>query len=235
MAKEARRQKQLAKKKAKRNEKRTQMARATSADPTQRLMHCNRWPITYSAISDTLWEDGIGHAVLARRMPDGMIAHGTFLLDVWCLGVKDSFWAVKTPVDFRQLCEHMNENLGLREVSPEYVAKLVTEAVAYADKYGFHPHGGFRHASRLLDGIDPAKCEETFEFGKDGAPLYVSGPNDTPERARDISLRVHAQGGHYMAIADMSDSDFAAEEDEDDADEPTGYLDDFGDEDDLDD
>ena len=100
------------------------------------------------------------------------------------------------------------------------------EAVEYGNRFGFLPHRDFRHASRLLEGIDPAGRANTFEFGRDGVPCYVNGPYDTPERMRDISQRVAAQGGHFELIENASELKSAfSEHYDDDIEEPAGYLD----------
>src|SRR5262245_23564829 len=37
-----------------------------------------------------LFESGIGTVVVSRKLTDGRIVAAVFLLDVWCLGVKDA-------------------------------------------------------------------------------------------------------------------------------------------------
>ena len=58
---EARRQKQLAKKKAKRNDKRAQIARETSKDPTIRLAGASDWPIMEAYVAASIWERVSSH------------------------------------------------------------------------------------------------------------------------------------------------------------------------------
>ena len=102
----------------------------------------------------------------------------------------------------------------MREVEPACFAKLILSAVEYAQFYGFSPHPDFRHASKLLDGIDPSTCTTKFKFGKGGRPLYIQGPNETEAEAAVIMRAVQAVGGHFMAMIAGGDDD-----DDDDADE----------------
>lgn len=139
----------------------------------------------------------MGSAVIARRMPDGQLACAVFLLDVYCLGVKDAFWRILAPAEFNDLLERIEETGTLNTVTPEYLVKLVYQTADSGQSLGFPPHSDFRHAQRLLAGIDPSQCPDEFQFGHDGRPLYVRGPNESLEEAQLIANRVAEHGGHY--------------------------------------
>ena len=194
-----RQQKKLAKQKAKRTEKRTQLARQTSVNPMIRLANCQHWPIEAALVAENLFNAGIGSVVLARRMPDGNLAVGIFLVDVYCLGVKNALYSYMSLGKFAETGQTMTENEGpFKSVTPEHVAKLVTESVAYAQQFGLPPHPDYRAAQLILGGIDPAKCDVQFELGQNGKPLYVSGPFDSEEKKRLIMSRITPEGGHYL-------------------------------------
>ena len=203
---EARRQKSLKKKKAKREEKRAHLARLHSPDPTISLEACVDWPIIACLIPEELWENGIGQLILARRMPDGRVAAAIFLVDTYCLGVKNALCKLLAPAHYREHIEGLKRNLGdYREVAPEYLAKLVSDAVAYARALGIEPHPDYRVASLLLGGIDASQCFETFQFGKDGNPYYVRGPHESVARGKAIAERVAAAGGHFLVPVEPGD------------------------------
>jgi hypothetical protein len=210
----AREQKRLAKRNAKRDAQRRQMARRNSSDPTVRLKDAERWPITACLVPDSLWNMGIGNLIIARRMPDGHLACGVFLVDLFCLGVKDATWKIVSTGEFNELCRHIGEQGQLEDVPPEYFAKLMYRAVDYAQSIGFAPHRDFRHASRLLIGIDPSLCPDEFEFGDDGRPHYVRGPSESLDRARAIAFQVKSHGGEYsipMGGAGFFDDEYVDE------------------------
>jgi hypothetical protein len=197
---EARRQKQLAKKKAKRDDKRTQLARQTSDDPTIRLAAAETWPIVESLVPENLWDEGIGNLFIARRHPNGQIACAVFLVDTYCLGAKNAYWKIIAESEYADSVKKANRVGRLEKVSPEYFAKLVHDAVEYAQSLGFPPHPDYRHARALLQGIDMSLCADTFEFGKDGKPFYVNGPYDSPEKMKVIAHRVRAAGGDFVLM-----------------------------------
>jgi hypothetical protein len=201
----AREQKRLAKQKNKRNVKRRQLARRESNDPTVRLHAADRWPVFAALVPENLWIAGIGNLVIARRVSGGQLACGLFLVDVFCLGVKDATWKIISEGEFKELRRKIGEHGRLQDVPPEYFAKLVYRAVDYAQSLGFPPHRDFRHAQRLLGGIDPSLCPDEFEFGQDGRPHYFAGPLESNEKARSLAERVAAQGGHFTLPLSPSD------------------------------
>jgi len=212
----ARQQKKLAKQKAKRAEKTTRLSRRTSTDPAIRLARAETWPIVHTLVASNLWEDEIGYLVIARQEAEGRLVFASYLVDVLCLGVKDTFWDAGTPGDFADLIRSMETVQKMSQISPACLAKIVGGAVAFARSFGFPPHYDFRHAGALLEGIDPATCSQEFTFGRDGKPFYIQGPHESPEQARAIAQRTHEAGGHYVAILPgLGAGVFIDEEDED--------------------
>ena len=200
-----REQKKLAAKNAKQKLRRRQLALRQSADSTVRLKTADRWPIVTVLVPENLWSSGIGNLLIARRMPDDHLAIAAFLVDVFCLGVKDAFWKIVTPREFDGLRKDI-ERLGrLQPVAPDYFAKLVYQAVDYAQSLGFRPHRDFQDAQLLLAGIDPSQCGEEFQFGQNGRPLYIRGPSESPERARLIAHRMDELGGKYVVRIDPAE------------------------------
>lgn len=201
----AREQKRLAKQKAKRTKRRHELARQESSDPTVRLQAADRWPVVSALIPESLWFDGIGNLLITRRMPDGRLACAVFLTDVFCLGVKDALWKILGSREFDSLRDDFEKHGRLKAVSPEYFAKLVHRAVEYAQSLGFQPHRDYRHAARLLAGIDWSQCADEFQFGMDGRPHYIRGPSESMNKARAIATRVASLGGHYTIGLDASE------------------------------
>jgi hypothetical protein len=195
---EARRQKQLAKKKAKRQEKRAHLARLTSPDPTVQLADVGSWPVEEALVPENLWTQGIGQLVMARRHPNGRLVCGIYLVDTYCLGVKNAYWRIVSRSDYQQLLYDIGKVGRHERVTPEYFAKLVHDAAAYAQAFGFAPHPDYRQARLVLTGIDTSLCPDTFTFGKDGKPFYVRGPRESLSEARLIAERVTRAGGHYI-------------------------------------
>jgi hypothetical protein len=214
----ARQQKKLAKQKSKRAEKRSNLARRNSDDPTVRLQQAADWPVTTAIVSATLWEDGIGALLLARKKSAGQILFAVFLVDVDCLGVKDAFWRAGTLGDLNEKIREIEEFQAMRPVAPAGLVKIVKGAVDYARSFGFAPHRDYHNAALLLDGIDPASYPGEFTYGRDGKPFYHQGPNESSAQASAIIQRVVQAGGDYVAElrADSWDA-FGFNDDSDDS------------------
>jgi hypothetical protein len=211
----AREQKRLAKQKAKKHSRKRELARQNSNDPTVLLKATDRWPIVATLVPKELWTNGIGNLIVARRMPDHRLACGFFLVDVFCLGIKDAHWQILGAKEFDDTRKQIEKQERLQDVPPEYFAKLIYRAAEYAKTLGFAPHRDFRHAQLLLAGIDPSQCPDEFEFGQHGRPFYVRGPYDSLDKAHSIAKQIAAFGGDYMVGIDISDSSAAFGEFED--------------------
>ena len=70
----------------------------------------------------------------------------------------------------------------LTEVNPAYAKKLILSAVAYANSLDIHPHYEYKKAKMVFDDIDITDVDINFEFGRDGKPYLIQGPNDSQEQ-----------------------------------------------------
>jgi hypothetical protein len=80
----------------------------------------------------------------------------------------------------------MRGRFTAEDVSPACARKIVEGAVEYARALGLHPHPDYHKTKGIFGDIDAGECPDEFEFGKDGKPFFIAGPNDTPERCRQI-------------------------------------------------
>jgi hypothetical protein len=151
-----------------------------------------------------LFDNGIGHVVVARYKGGGQrVEAGVFLVDVWCLGVKNAFFTELTPTRFEnELMARMPENCTMVRIEPAFARKLVEDAVRYAAGLGLAPHPDYKWAARVFGGINASDCQQTFAFGKDGKPLYFQGPHESAAEAERIvnHLRRRCGEGNYNFV-----------------------------------
>lgn len=134
-----------------------------------------------------IWRSGLGNVLISRVLENGRVAFGLFLLDVYCLGVKNAMFDVISRERYEvEWLPNIKERIGFKRASPEYVRKLVEEGVAYARSIGFEPHPDYRQAQAIFGDIDASLCGEVFSFGRDGKPFFINGPHDSPARCRKI-------------------------------------------------
>jgi hypothetical protein len=210
---EKRRQKKLARKAAKR--KKALAARKPTSSggggyAAERLMAMvAASPIHECLMPAGLFDLGMGCVIISRKMPTGGIGFGVFLIDVFCLGVKDAFFSVRPQGEYEYRIDKIREKEDLQPVDPAWAVKLIKNAEAYAGDLGFRPHRDYEFAQRILGDINPAACPQEFTFGKDGKPRYVAGPHETETDSRrviDILTKKLGPGGfHYLVPLNLED------------------------------
>jgi len=139
---------------------------------------------------DSLIENGIGSVLWTRRTPQGELAFSAFVVDPYCLGVKNAFFKVIGEQEYEYeirpgfLASHRGS--AFREMHPTCTRKLIEGAVAYAADLGFQPHRDYRNAKGIFGDVDAQACPTRFVYGRDGKPLYIRGPNETIIQAKHI-------------------------------------------------
>lgn len=201
---EQKRQKKLAKKRSKEIAKRKQLAAEKNAMRSigGQLAAASQGKFHECYIYDTLLNggdgSGIGAVIVSRFIPDGNVVFACFLIDQFCLGVKDAYARMVSP---RQLSEHiqgMREHSRIRQCTPEMAKKCVTEAVRWAAQYGLDPHPDYKAVDRIWPDVDASQSDQEFVFGKDGKPLFIQGPHDSPARVKQVmqALSAHSVDGN---------------------------------------
>jgi hypothetical protein len=64
--------------------------------------------------------------------------------------------------------------------SPEFTHEVIYSGLEYAEKIGFQPHTDYKTqmADLILDPPDAHPRVDHVPFGKDGKPLFFTGPYD---------------------------------------------------------
>lgn len=166
----------------------------------------------YEAYIERQWrEHGLAHLLVVRKRDHDSADMGVFLVDVWCLGIKDAFadFDVVTESIDELVEEHLPE--AMREaIHPTCAKKLIEGAIAYAEGLGFAPHRDYRKARKVLSGLDAALCPTEFAFGRDGKPCFVRGPDDSDDRVERILAMLSArcgEDGYDFVDADDPDAE----------------------------
>jgi hypothetical protein len=162
-------------------------------------------PIREALVPARLFELGMGNLLFSRLLPDGRIAMGAFLLDTYCLGVKDAFAAIVTQAEYAMRRSQWSAKESLQPIAPACFRKLVEGCIAYAQDLGFPPHADYAAASQIFGDVQSAECSTRFEYGHGGKPFYVSGPHETPAQVQAIldqlERRVGAGNYDYLVMA----------------------------------
>lgn len=207
--KAARRKKVLA-------ERRKLAGAAPSSSLAARVRALAKAPLHGCLLQDGLFERGNGTLILARKTGLGSLAVAVFLLDAWCLGVKDAVFLELDVSAYDGFVAASEQAAPLAAVEPAYARKLLRELVAYARGIGFEPKSDYATLEALFGAARAEDCKASFTFGRDGKPLYVPGPSDTRQqiRRRIESLRRRLGEGGFDFLIEVEEDEGSLEDDD---------------------
>jgi hypothetical protein len=163
-----------------------------------------RW-ITCTALScNGMW------TIAAVRRGKGFDVLVQFLVDTRCLGVKDAFFRFDPDLEAVRSIERDHFDEAVRtSMTPSGACKLILNAIEYARSVGLEPHPETAACLGIFADIDPNECDEKFEFGVDGRPYYISGPNDSLEFQLRVteSLEKKVGAGDFDSLTAFNDRD----------------------------
>jgi hypothetical protein len=175
---------------------------ATTNSPNGQIRQAARLPILECLVSDDLFVCGMGVVTLIRGASRADQHVACFMVDSFCLGVKDIFFRSMD----RQASEHILEAMQLTDpaspIAPAEARKLLRDMVAWAGDNGFPPHADYARLELLFGDVAAAETDFTPRFGYDGKVLYVPGPMETPAEVRRRMRMVRSRLGD--AVADQS-------------------------------
>jgi len=156
------------------------------------------WPDLEVADEEAL---GLVSLLVTRQVRDGRVRLCGWLVDVYCLGVKD----VVGPrvMDERRTADFRSSFFAAYQARPieaplELAQQLVFGAVEYARSLGFEPARGFAATTDLLG---PRVGPIAIRFGRDGKPFFVQGPHDNADAIlRTLERSVGPGNFHYLVV-----------------------------------
>jgi hypothetical protein len=131
---------------------------------------------------ESIKSKGFAQVIVARTYKQ-QLSICSYLVDHWCLGVKDALGPKKMgKIEYESMLQFSSHNFdeSFVEITLEQAQSIVWGGVDYAAKLGIDPHPDFTKALPHL-GLRPDKLL-LIEFGKDGKPFYINGPYDDPKR-----------------------------------------------------
>lgn len=198
----------------------SQLRKFVLTGPRYHLEQAREHPLIGCWVYKGWKESGIAPVVVARMQPDDRVLYGVYMIDLYCLGIKDCYTRTNiSPAQFERdlpkLCAHEPE-----ACSVEFAHELVYGAMDYAQNYGLDPHPDFKGSlgDKVLDPPDAHPRAHGIEFGKDGKPFFVSGPYDDERKISRVLNTLNRTAGegnyHYLASfggMDTFDDEFDGE------------------------
>jgi len=147
------------------------------------VKRAREFPIFECLINPQWQEQGLAHILLSRKQPNGKLIIGVFLVDIFCLGLKNTFCNADIPLEEYEnsLKGRMYQETSCINCHPRLAHRIIYGAIEYARDLGFKPNKDFALSRYVLD--EPSDVDLFFDvkFGKDGRPFYIAGPDDDSE------------------------------------------------------
>ena len=149
------------------------------------------WSAGLTVPPDRGWPDRDGYGsdnaglvavLIARESRRGGVSVCGYLVDTYCLGVKDALGPrAMSRSELRWFRGEFFAGFHGEPVAApiDLARELVWGGVAYARGLGFKPHPDFRRAAAHLE---PLEGPSAISFGRYGKPFYMQGPFDDRER-----------------------------------------------------
>ncbi|OFY49716.1 MAG: hypothetical protein A2W85_07590 [Bacteroidetes bacterium GWF2_41_31] len=154
-------------------------------------------PIERCFIGTSSDEFGIDQCMIIRKQPSGYFSIALFLVDTFCLGVKDVIYNCNlTTFDIQEMISRILQSSTIKDVTPAEFHNHIYASIDYAESFGLMPCKDFKYAEYLLnpDLIDDGI--EDVELGKDGKPLYIAGPFDPVKNILAALNRTIGEGNY---------------------------------------
>jgi len=194
---EKRRQKKLLRKRRKDKERRkTFLAQASSTPSSARskILGARNLPIHECLINPTWKEHGLANILIARRQSNGKLLFGAYLVDCYCLGLKNTFCnADLSPAKYSELVRRQYVDGTPMDCPIDLAHTIIYGGIEYAEQLGFQPNKDFRLSRYVLEDKDSIEPCEGVEFGRDGKPFFIAGPDDDVKR---IMKQLESRLGH---------------------------------------
>ncbi len=156
-------------------------------------------PIYECLVNEEWQEDGVAQIVIARQHSNGNLTFCVYLVDIFCRGVKETFYQFNVPVKtYLDIIEEIRAEVELIKTDYTLVHNIIFGAIEYAGDFGFSPHRDFEKVTAYLLEEDDEQIDLLdIKFGFRGKPLLVVTEEEEPYNKYLAILDKTAGVGNY--------------------------------------
>ena len=147
-------------------------------------------PFYECLMPNNLFEAGIGNILVTRLSPTGELAVASFIVDVYCLGIKKVLFKTMPLPEYEKVFKpgivKSHGDYPFTKLKPACALKLITGAVEYSKDLGFNNHKDYHSLKTIFGTKKLGICWSRYRYGKDKMPYYVKGPNESTADANNI-------------------------------------------------
>jgi hypothetical protein len=163
----------------------------------------------FECLVNTEWkEQGVAHVIVARKHVNENITMCMYLVDIFCLGIKNTQYSFNIPVaEYQEIKENM-EHIEFEPISYNLAHNIVFAGLEYAKEYEFKPHKDFTSITQFMLEEDTDDIELIdIECGLDGKPFYVNGPSEDEAKTKQILAQLERTAGPGNYDFELLDED----------------------------
>ena len=131
-------------------------------------------PLEVCYISKDIEEVGEGTVIVVRRHPNDKFTLATYLLDIFCLGVKDTFYRLRLDeFEYEEFFDKYT-SMEVKEITYNEAHNWIYGAIAFAEEAGIAPHKDFNVTQYMLEEDTEDIPLIEYNYGKDGKHFLVA-------------------------------------------------------------
>jgi len=179
--------------------------------------HARKLPIHECLIQDNWKDANFTPMVISRKRANGNIVAATYIVDLTCLGVKDtSFIYDIDPYSYQENIKGMEQGMNVTfiKIAANLAHNIIYGAVEFAEDCGIEPHKDFTNITEYI--LDPVESVDYIEvhFGdEDGKPYYFAGPYDDSKKIIATLRKTVGEGNfnYTMPFGNSMDNNFTGD------------------------
>jgi hypothetical protein len=195
--------------------KKTTTKQTQTLSPEKYIRQKSRNLPLYKCWINTDWEEQrMANIAIARKHANDNVTVCIYLVDLACLGVKDTQYFFNIPLeDFENMLSKSELEFD-DTLSYSLAHNIIFSALEFAEEYGFKPHKDYTQTTCFFleeDNDDIPLIEVECGGKKDGKPFYINAGHDSPARAKQIIAQLEKTAGegnyHYLSKIDRGEYD----------------------------
>lgn len=140
-----------------------------------------KYPVCQCVINRD-WEScRLATVFVVRQLPNAKFIIGLYLVDLLCLGVKNTFFNANLHgADIQTM--FAKAGMPLISIDYEDARSIVLGGIEYAQKIGIAPHQDWQNSKHIVESEKPFNNKYEHEYGRNGKPVYFAGQDDDSVR-----------------------------------------------------
>ena len=143
-------------------------------------------PVFECLINEGWQKNSMVHIFVVRKMPSGNYIIGTYLVDIMCLGLKDSYFYFNMfDYEWSKKKEEFADITSFYPCDYALVHNVIYGAIDFALEAGINPAKEFAISKYILEkDSEEIETDEIIEFGENGVHHYM--PNEEESNIKQI-------------------------------------------------